>query len=60
MKRFCSLFAVLALTSVAAIGCDPMPADVPAEGEGQKIENTELTAGGNSTNVKLDEEIPEQ
>lgn len=58
MKRFSSLFAVLALASVAAIGCGPGEPDIPAEGEGQKIENTELNADDNSAEMKLDEEIP--
>lgn len=56
MKRFTSLFAVLALASVAAIGCGPGEPEIPAEGEGQKISNTELSAENNSAVMTLEDE----
>lgn len=60
MKRFSSLFAVLALASVAVIGCGPGEPDIPEKGEGQAKETAELNADNNSAEMKLDEEIPGQ
>lgn len=58
MKRFYSLLAVLAMASVATIGCGPGAPDIPEKGEGQAKETAELSAENNSAEMTLDEEIP--